>query len=394
MEAGSLRELWHTPLSNNNVTGDWLIPGATNFPADGSIAVSQGQYLYKVNASTGAVEKVASLPTGKNPPGDSNFDGMNAFSDGTLVLKTQNRVAGCTNQGYSFFSCANQSTVASSAMVAVDPITFKVKSFVQLPQMIPARNTVSHFQGKDYVYLAGSSNMYSYIWNGSTLTQDPKWGPVPYLLPGQSAGTAPAIIGNWVVTFTNTNPSNKSMSVVAISQADPNKLVRINPIPLQSGQQSEIPSMGSVDLPNNRIYALDYLAGKVVAINLNQPTGNMSVAWGPVNERTLSFLTLIGPKENRVLVATNINPNITQQQIQQALGGQGYTYTEQILWRDAATGKILAQSDYFPAMSPGILVTPGYGGLIYDMLDNGHIMALQVAPALKTAGNSTAEENS
>src|SRR5437867_3659965 len=240
MEAGSLRELWHTPLSNNNVTGDWLIPGATNFPADGSIAVAQGPYLYKVNASTGGVEKVVSLPTGKNPPGDSNFDGMNAFSDGTLVLKTQNRKAGCTNQGYSFFSCANQSTVAPSAMVAVDPITFKVKSFVQLPQMIPARNTVSHFQGKEYVYLAGSSNMYRYIWNGSTLTQDPKWGPVPYLLPGQSAGTASAIIGNWVVTFTNTNPSNKSMSVVAISQADPNKLVRINPITLQSGQQSEI----------------------------------------------------------------------------------------------------------------------------------------------------------
>jgi hypothetical protein len=135
--------------------------------------------LYKVNASTGAVEKVVSLPTGKNPPGDSNYDGMNAFADGTLVLKTQNRVAGCTNQGYSFGSCANQSKVAPSAMVAVDPNTFKVKSFVQLPQMIPARNTVSHFQGKDYVYLAGSSSMYRYIWNGSSLTQDPKWGPVP-----------------------------------------------------------------------------------------------------------------------------------------------------------------------------------------------------------------------
>jgi hypothetical protein len=138
--------------------------------------------------------------------------------------------------------------------------------------MVPARNSVSHFQGKDYVYLAGSSNMYRYVWNGSALTQDPKWGPVPYLLPGQSAGTASAIMGNWVVTFTNTSPSNKSMSVVAISQADPKKVVRINPIPLQPGQQSEIPAMGSVDLPNNRIYALDYLA-------LNQATGNMSVAW-------------------------------------------------------------------------------------------------------------------
>lgn len=201
MEAGSLREVWHTPLSNNNVTGDWLIPGATNFPADGTIAVAQGQYLYKVNATTGAVMKIVSLPTGQNPPSDSNYDGMNAFSDGTLVLKTQNRVAGCTNQGYSFFFCANQSKVAPTAMVAVDPITFKVKSFVELSEMIPARNTVSHFQGKDYTYLAGSTNKFRYIWNGTALTQDRTWGPVPYLLPGQSAGTASAIMGNWVVTL-------------------------------------------------------------------------------------------------------------------------------------------------------------------------------------------------
>jgi len=68
MEAGSLREKWYTPLSNNNVTGDWLISGAMNFPADGAIAVSQAQYLYKVSATTGEVEKVASLPPGSNSP--------------------------------------------------------------------------------------------------------------------------------------------------------------------------------------------------------------------------------------------------------------------------------------------------------------------------------------
>jgi len=40
-------------------------------------------------------------------------------------------------------------------------------------------------------------------------------------------------------------------------------------------------------------------------------------------------------------------------------------------------------------MSPGILVTPGYDGVMYELLYNGHIMALQVAPALKTSGNET-----
>jgi hypothetical protein len=118
----------------------------------------------------------------------------------------------------------------------------------------------------------------------------------------------------------------------------------------------------------------------------------MSVAWGPVDDMTLSFLTLIGPADERVLVSTNVNPNITQQQIQQALLGEGYTYTEQMVWRDADTGETLAESDFFPAMSPGILITPDYGGMIYEMLYNGHIMALQVAPA--TNATSTASMTS
>jgi hypothetical protein len=391
MEEGSLREQWHTPLSNNNVTRAWLISGAMNFPAaDGTIAVAQGQYLYKVNATTGAVEKVISLPTGISPPKDSNYDGMNAFSDGTLILKTQNRVAGCTNQGYNFIFCANQSQAAPSVAAAVDPVTFEVLDWVQLPEMIGGRNTVTQFQGNDYLYLFGTSNAFRYEWDGQNLTLDNDWGPVPYLAEGQTLATAPAIMGDWVIGLTNGGaPTNVSLSVVAISQADPNNIVRINPIPLEPGQMSFIPSMMSADLPNNRIYAMDYLPGKVVAVDFTQD-GNMSVAWGPVDQRTISFLTLIGPPDQRVLVSTNINPNATQQQLQQAAQGTDYTYTEQIIWRDAATGKILAESEFFPAMSPGILVTPGYGGMIYEMLYDGHIMALQVAPAaLTSSGNNT-----
>jgi hypothetical protein len=44
-------------------------------------------------------------------------------------------------------------------------------------------------------------------------------------------------------------------------------------------------------------------------------------------------------------------------------------------------------------MSPGILITPGYGGLLYEVLYNGDIMALQVAPAHARAGNSTGVVN-
>jgi len=277
--------------------------------------------------------------------------------------------------------CVNQSEVAPSVVVAVDPNTLKVKSFLQLPQMMGGRNTVSHFQGKDYVYVPGSSNLYRQIWNGTALAPDAKWGPIPYLLPGQTPATAPAIIGNWVIVMTNAQKANQSLSIVAISQADPNKLVRINPIPLQSGEQSYIPSDPSVDLANNRIYAMDSGPGKVAAINLNQATGNMSVAW-IVPQKTFSCTTLIGPANHRLLVGTNINPNATQTQL------NNLNYTEQVVWRDAATGKVLARSDYFAPMVPGNALEPGYGGLMYDLLSDNYIIALQVAPKAASS-NST-----
>ena len=200
-----------------------------NFPAgNGTIAVSQGEYLYNVNASTGAVQNVVSLPTGISPPRDSNYDGMNAFADGTLVLKTQNRVADCTNQGYNFIFCANQNQAAPSVVAAVDPNTFEVLDWEQLPEMIGGRNTVTQFQGKDHLYLFGTTNAFRYEWNAQNLTLDTNWGPVPYLLPGQTLATAPAIMGGCGA------PTNVSLSVVAISQADPSKIARINQIPLYS----------------------------------------------------------------------------------------------------------------------------------------------------------------
>jgi hypothetical protein len=62
----------------------------------------------------------------------------------------------------------------------------------------------------------------------------------------------------------------------------------------------------------------------VVAVDFTQ-NGNMSVAWGPVNhQRTISFLNLIGPPDQRVLVSTNINPDATQQQIEQGATGGSY----------------------------------------------------------------------
>ena len=73
-----------------------------------------------------------------------------------------------------------------------------------------------------------------------------------------------------------------------------------------------------------------------------------------------------------MLIGTNIPVKVFQ-------GLKHYT-TEQVIWRNAQTGKALASSSPFPKMTQGILVTPGYAGLQYFLTADGHIIALQVTP--------------
>jgi hypothetical protein len=111
------------------------------------------------------------------------------------------------------------------------------------------------------------------------------------------------------------------------------------------------PSMSTVDMDNNRIYAMDPSPGKVVGIDIDQETGNMSLAWS-TNKTTLSWLILVGPDNHRVLVGTNIISNVTNP-LDLKPGPVGANYKEQVQWRDAATGKLLAASDFFSPMVPG-----------------------------------------
>lgn len=70
-------------------------------------------------------------------------------------------------------ACPNQSNVAPSVIVAVDPKSFKVLDWKQINEMVPARSSPdTHFQGKDYAYLPGSSKIFRYEWNGKNLSLD------------------------------------------------------------------------------------------------------------------------------------------------------------------------------------------------------------------------------
>ncbi|HEY9405817.1 MAG TPA: hypothetical protein VIP53_00025 [Nitrososphaera sp.] len=87
-----------------------------------------------------------------------------------------------------------------------------------------------------------------------------------------------------------------------------------------------------------------------------------------VDEATSGFQTMIGPKDQRVLVVSKINPNATSEEISAG------NYTEQVVWRNMLTGDPLAQSEFTEPMITNGLITSGYGGRVYYETNNGFIV--------------------
>ncbi|MET1010901.1 MAG: hypothetical protein ABWY83_00845, partial [Actinomycetota bacterium] len=127
---------------------------------------------------------------------------------------------------------------------------------------------------------------------------------------------------------------------------------------------------------NNIVYSSDMGIGKVAGISLDPNTGEMKVAW-TIDATSSSFMPLIGPKDKRVLLFSVMSPGANEAPVMQTLlSGK---YTEQVNWRDAAAGRLHAETDHFEPLTPGALLTPGFGGRIYYPSGHGFIV-LQVVP--------------
>jgi hypothetical protein len=369
---GTLDQAWRTVLINTNATGEWNYPGVLNLLADGSLVVIFGYHIVKIDPQPGSVLQETTLPTGGSTPANTSYNGYDALPDGTIIAKTVNREPGCSEQGFSaFLQCPNPTQVPPSVMVVIDPSTLQVQAQITLPEMIGGRVTTTTFAGNNEIYLPGTSKLYRYTYNNSSFAPDPAWGPVPYLMPGQAAASAVAVIGNYVVGMTNGGgPTSTPMSVFSVSQADSSQVASIQPFASSGAKNSFIPSMVSVDPANNRVYVMDAGAAKIGGLNIT-PNGVLSVALTE-DQTTLSFTSLVGPADQRVLIGTNIPVKDFKQL-------KSYT-TEQVVWRDAASGAAIATSSVYSKMTPGILVTPGFAGLQYYLSYDGHIIALQVLP--------------
>jgi hypothetical protein len=127
------------------------------------------------------------------------------------------------------------------------------------------------------------------------------------------------------------------------------------------------------------IYSADMGMKKVAGIRIDPETGAMETRF-VIDDISNTFQPLIGPKDQRVLVLTNIRLRSADQSMLESVFTQNQ-YTEQLTWRDAATGAVLAESDFFEPLTINSLTTPGFGGRIYFPTAVGRgFYVLQVMP--------------
>jgi hypothetical protein len=185
-------------------------------------------------------------------------------------------------------------------------------------------------------------------------------------------------MGDWIVLQTNGAGSKQAISsVVAINQKDPARMTTVFPFgDFKPGMFSFAPPKNGSDAENNMLYSADVGLGKVAGIKLDQTSGEMKTVF-VVDDKTTCLQGLIGPREKRVLLTSNQHHDFPIEPTMLALATG--LYKEQARCRDAATGRLLAESDLFEPMAVNSLVTPGFGGRFYFPTVKGFIV-LQVKP--------------
>ena len=388
-------QVWRTYLENLNVDNAFVGGTNLNILSNGKIVFAWGNRIALLDRDTGAIVKARTLPApGPVTPNDINYKELTVAPDGTIILRSQNRPENCNQQGGGGLEGCSQSAGGPeqkpSAFLAIDPNTLKIYDQVVAPEDSATPTIIAPYQGKIAIYTAMLQHAYRYFWDPATkkLTQDRSW-VASYLQKGQTVGDAPTFMGNWIVIQTNgLGSSTKASSLVAINVNNASDTHTVFPFgQLQSGQSSNAPPKPEGDLENNMVYSADGGIGKIAGIHLDQATGQMTTKW-TVDDRSFEFQPLFGPANQRVLITSKWNPDVKVGAL--ASGA----YTQQVVWRDAATGKPLAQSDFLPPIGFNGLVAPAYGGrFVYPAQSSGSLYFLQPMPASSQPPVATTTES-
>ena len=253
----------------------------------------------------------------------------------------------------------------NSVLVAVNPDTLEVLDMLQLPEPASSPHIVTTFEDKIAIYIGMNESARRYFWNPNSkkLSADDSWVIYP-MQKGQTTATAPSIVGDWIAFQLNGAGSDTvASSIVVASQKDVTKKQIVFPFgELKKGEWSFAPPKCGADPENSMIYSADMGIGKVAGIKLDQATGELKVEF-VLDNTTTTFQPLIGPPEKRILMLTNMKRNVEKEPLKAALFTANYK--EQLTWRNAATGEIIAESDFFEPLTINSLTPPGYGGRVY-----------------------------
>jgi hypothetical protein len=380
-DATTGREIWRTYLDNGNTSGAWIANTNLNILPNGKIVTAWENKVALLDGDSGLILKQATLPTGPTSAIDSNYKHLTIAPDGTLILKNQTRPSGCELQGTMAIIQCDQPGMkqGNSNLVAVHPSTLEVLDSIALPEPATVPHIITKYEGQIAIYLGVNSGALRYFWDPAAkkLAQDASWVVSP-MKKGQTTSDAPSIIGDWIVLQTNGIGSETvASSIVVVHQKDATRSKVIFPFgELKKGEWSWAPPKPQTDPENSMIYSADMGVGKVAGIKLDQASGELKTVW-VVDDTTAAFQPLIGPRDRRVLLLSNAKKNVAKEPIKLALFTANYK--EQVTWRDAATGRIIAASDFFEPLSLGSLITPGFGGRVYFPTGKGFIV-MQVRP--------------
>jgi hypothetical protein len=384
-DATTGKQIWRTYVDNANVSKRWIGAANLNILASGKIAFSWSDQIVLLDADSGRILKQTTLPAGEAPREDVHFKHLTVAPDGTLICKDQTRPTGNKQQGTMAIIKGVQAGLKqpNSHLVAVHPDTLEILHDIPLPEPATVPHSIAMFDGKIAIYIGVDSGCRRAFWDPAAkkLSMDDTWHVKP-VQEGQTTADAPSLLGDWVVLQVNGLGSKVKASSVAVAHVkDASRMKIIFPFgELKKGEWSFAPPKACTDAENSMLYSADMGMAKVAGIKLDQATGEMKTVFVLDNMST-TFQPTYGPKDKRVLVLTNMKKNLPREPNDLALFTANYT--EQVTWHDAATGRKLAESDFFEPLMVNSLVVPGFGGRCYFPTGKGFI-TMQVMPDTST----------
>ncbi len=349
VNAHTLQIEWRKPLYDAKKNGDWDYPGAIGVHGNGFVYVVNGYRIYKIDPESGELLSSNDLPTAPNQAqGDTAYNGFNILSDGNLVMKSLTRIKGSQADSIVALLFRYADDVPSTIAV-IEPDNLQLVSSIKVKEPVLGRISNTQYEGMEYVYVGGFDNLFRFKYANNKIEQDPDWGPVRYRFDDQKPAPAPGIMNDWVVIQNNFQIAKDALSVTVISQKDSSVMHRITPFEHSGLMPGSLQfSLPTIDEENNRIYSYDVMENELAALDFD-PIEGLSVAWR-VQQRSLSFGAVLGPKDKRVFVLEDSDSAVP--------------ISARLVWRDANTGEELLRSGLV-STAPGMPITPGFDGTFY-----------------------------